>query len=112
MFTNERRVCISDFDVDPSRAWADLLLEDTASRVQGLLVAPVIGADHDPEQTYGGAYARSPQSFRGAASPAATNVVYRNGGHPEISSGIVEGPMGDPARRMFAARLRRGKPAL
>jgi len=111
-YANEHRRCIVDYGPDPAESWVRRLVADTVARVQGALVAPVVGADHSPETTYGGAYARSPQSFRGAASPATTNVTYRNGGAAEISSGIVEGPFGDPSRRMFAERLRRGRAVL
>lgn len=83
------------------------LFRDVLARVQGRAGTSYYGgSDADPERTLGG-YAPSPQSFHGAANPAATTVVTNNGAYPSIASGIVEGPMSDPVRRIFAARTGR-----
>ncbi len=110
-FVNETAQVIRDYGPDPNRRHAARLLHDTAMRVQGMLVRPWLGADDDPYLTFSG-YGPGLQDFVGAASPASTGVTFRDGGNAEISSGIVEGPMGDPARRIFADRLRRGRPML
>jgi hypothetical protein len=36
-----------------------------------------------------------------------SGIPYRPGGSATIDSGLVEGPLGDPARRIFAQRLAR-----
>jgi len=95
---------IVDFGPDPHDGYARGLLSAIVASVQGFLVPAVLGGDTDPgNQFYG--YGPEIQSFKGAASPAATTIVFRDGGSPQISSGIVEGP----SRRIFAARLRRGQ---
>lgn len=82
---------------------------DIWARVQGHAgQAYYGGADGDPERTFGGV-GNSPQSFVGVAMGVRTQAVTNNGAYPTIASGIVEGPMGDPARRIFAARLQRGR---
>jgi hypothetical protein len=101
-------VPVVDYGPDPADSWVRALTRDIMTRLQGRAGQPIYaGADGDPESSLGG-YALSPQSFLGAASRATTNVTGRDGAYPDIASGIVEGPMGDPARRIFAARLARG----
>lgn len=108
-FANAHTRAVVDYGPDPNDARARGLFRDTLARVQGVLVAPWLGSDHDPSATYSG-YGPALQDFRGAASPATTGVTFRDGGNAELASGVVEGPAGDPARRMFADRLRRGRP--
>lgn len=105
-FANEQVNRVVDYGRDPAERHVRALVRDTVRRVQGFLVAPWVGADHDPSWTFHG-YGPGLQDFRGAASPATTGVTFRDGGSADISSGVVEGPMGDPARRIFADRLRR-----
>jgi hypothetical protein len=104
---NAQRRVITVYGDDPNAAPARGLLRDMLARVQGFLVPAVVGAKGDPGLSFTG-YAVAPQRFEGAAS-VATPHTFRDGGSADISSGIVAGPMGDPARRMFAARLRRGR---
>lgn len=100
---------IVEYEGDPAESWARGLFTSLLDRLQGRLgQAAVVGFDGDPMTTLGG-YAKSPQSFIGAGTRATTNVVTRNGAYPTISSGVVEGPYGDPARRILAARLSRGQ---
>jgi len=83
------------------------IFRDVWARVQGRAGTSYYGgADGDPEATLGG-YAVSPQSFVGVAGR--NSQVTTNGAYPTIASGIVEGPMGDPVRRIFADRLGRGR---
>lgn len=85
------------------------LARDIWARVQGRAgTAYYGGSDADPERTLGG-YAASPQSFIGVAAGVHNTQVTTNGAYPTIASGIVEGPMGDPVRRIFADRLGRGR---
>lgn len=100
---------IVDYGPDPAEGWVRRLVADTSARIQGRLGQKAyVGADGDPETSLGG-YANSPQNFVGAGSRATSLATMRDGGYPTIASGIVEGPMGEPARRIFAARLARGR---
>jgi len=107
---NARRRTVVDYGPDPADAHARGLFLDTVERVQGLLVPAVVGANGSPETSFLGTLTRAVQNFAGAGNPGATTVVYRNGGNATIHDAIVDGPQGDPARAVFAARLRRGKP--
>ena len=107
-YANATARVVVDYGPDPAESWVRRFYADVSARLRGELVAPVLGSDADPERTYGGRLEGvSLQDFDGAASPATTNVAYRDGGHATIAEGIVEGPYGDPARRIFAERLRR-----
>lgn len=97
---------VTDYGPDP-RSPAAGAIHDARVRLHGFLVRVVGVADADPAQTFNGAIPHELQQFNGNAG--ANAVTNRDGGHPEISSALVEGPMGDPARRIFAARLRRGR---
>lgn len=103
---NETTRTVVDYGRDPAESHVRALARDTVDRVQGFLVRAWMGADTDPYTTFYG-YGPGIQDFSGSASPATTNVTYRDGGSADISSGVVEGPLGDPARRIFADRLRR-----
>lgn len=103
---NARKRVIVDYGPDPAESWLRRLVCDTRDRVQGLFVRAYPAED---SQTMFYGYADAGQDFAGAANPGAVLTTYRDGGNADISSGIVEGPMGDPARRIFAARLRRGQ---
>lgn len=106
---NAERREIVEYGGDPAESWVLGLYRSVMDRLQGRLGQhAVVGFDGDPGSTLGG-YAKSPQTFTGAASRATTNVVTRNGAYPTISSGVVSGPMGDPARRILANRLSRGQ---
>lgn len=100
---------VTEFGPDPAENWVLRLGRSVLDRVQGRMgQSAVLGFDGSPELSFSG-YAKSPQSFIGAGTRATTNVTNRDGGYPEISSGVVSGPMGDPARRILAARLVRGQ---
>ena len=101
---NARARVVVDYVPDPGPQAAGLL-RDTLDRVQGRLVAAVVGSDADPAGLFFG-YGPALQSFRGVASAGSTSVVYRNGGNAELASGVVDG---NPAAAVFAARLRRGR---
>lgn len=106
---NARPRVVVDYGPDPAENWVRRLVGDTLARVQGWMgTRALVGADGDPATSLGG-YAQSPQDFLGAASRSTTNVTSRDGAYPTIATGIVEGPMGEPARRIFAARLARGR---
>ena len=93
--------------IAPSRG----LVADALARLHGWLVPAYAGGDVDPGGQFFG-YGPPLQNFRGAANPAATLVTYRDGDYAELSSAEVAGTMGDPARRIFADRLRRGRVGL
>lgn len=107
-FVNEQPRTIVDYGRDPAESTVRRLVRDTLERAQGFLVAPWVGSDYDPSRVFYG-YGPELQNFRGAASRATSNVTYRAAA-ADISSGLVEGPLGDPARRIFADRLRRRGP--
>jgi hypothetical protein len=106
MFANQIRTLVSDFGIGPDARQGLGLARDLWQRVQGARTHPYGPAKDDPSITWNG-YAQSPQQFRGLNTPLGSGEPYRNGGSPTISSGLVEGPMGDPARRIFAQRLKR-----
>lgn len=109
MFTNEVGQVVVDYGPDPADSWVRGLVGNTIARIQGMLGQKAYGnVDGDPMTSWTGP-ANSPQSFHGASSRAVVTVVGRDGAYPDIASGIVEGPMGDPARRIFAARLAQGR---
>jgi hypothetical protein len=108
MFANARTRTITEFEQDsnnPSRG----LIREAWLRLHGFLVPVYAGGDVDPGgQFFGDGPAL--QNFVGAANPASTTVVYRNGDVPTIAQAIADGPETDPARRIFADRLRRRSP--
>lgn len=106
MFANQRRTAVSDFGVGPDARQGLGLLADLWARVQGARTHPYGPERSDPSITFNG-YARAPQDFKGLSAPLGGGAPYRDGGSATISSGLVEGPLGDPARRIFAQRLKR-----
>lgn len=105
-FVNEYRCPISEFGADPRERQARGLLHDLWTRLQGARTHPYGPEKSDPSTTFNGAIADGPQQFAGFAAPAG-GVPYRPGGAATIDTGLVEGPLGDPARRIFAQRLAR-----
>lgn len=97
---------VSEFGADPHDQVAAGLLQSIWTRLQGFRTHPYGPAQKDPSITFNG-YAASPQHFRGLQSPLGAGTPYRNGNSPMIDTGLVEGPMGDPARKIFAQRLAR-----
>jgi hypothetical protein len=106
MFANQFQQAVTQFGVGPDARQGLGLVRDLWSRVQGARTHPYGLEKSDPSTTWNG-YAQAPQEFSGLNQPLGGGLPYRNGGSATISSGLVEGPMGDPARRIFAARLKR-----
>lgn len=106
MFANQRRTVVSDFGVGPDARQGLGLFRELWSRVQGARTHAYGLEKSDPTWTFNGV-AQAPQSFKGLSAPGGGGVPYRNGGSPTIASGLIEGPMGDPARRILAQRLKR-----
>lgn len=105
MFANEQYRQVVDFGGDPGgETRVRGLFADLWARVQGAFVAPVVGMHGDPSVSFTG-YGPQVQHFDGMGGGAP--VLQRDGGAAGIDSGVVEGPYGDPARRIFADRLRR-----
>jgi hypothetical protein len=86
------------------------ILADIWQRVQGARTHPYGPEKADPSTTWNGVLLGDSQQFRGADFLLGGGVAYKDGGAADISSGLVEGPMGDPARRIFAQRLARRAP--
>lgn len=106
MFANQYRTNDSLFGEDPNgRRVARGLLAEIWTRVQGARTHPTLGENSDPSRSFNG-YAQPPQSFKGMANAGGGRPM-RDGAYPQIDTGLVEGPMGDPARRIFAQRLAR-----
>jgi hypothetical protein len=110
MFANRRVRAIEDFEGDPTfRYRAGSLFTFLWRTAQSVYTAPYRSADDNPN---GGVFygTTAPvQAFTGSAFLAANHVQYSDGGYPTIDTGLIEGPMGDPARRIFAERLARRK---
>lgn len=105
MFANARPAAVVDYGPDPHNPAAQIVRE-AARRLHGFLVPVVAGGDTDPGGQWFGD-TMPPQSFVGAAAPAHTAQVTRNGGNAELGSAASAGTMGDATRRTFAARLAR-----
>jgi hypothetical protein len=105
-FANQYTAPTAEFGADPRDRWAGTLLHDVWTRLQGARTHPYGPEKGDPSTTWNG-YAGDPQAFRGLQAPLGSGTPYRPGGFATIDSGLVEGPLGDPARRIFAQRLAR-----
>jgi hypothetical protein len=105
MWANERVQPVIDFTEDP-HAPGRGILHEIWTRVQGLRTHPYRPEKSDPSITFNG-LAQGPQDFRGLGQLGAGTVPYRNDGFAFLDTGLVEGPLGDPARRIFAQRLAR-----
>lgn len=109
MFANQRPIIVTQFDNSRprgSQGQARGLVREIWTRVQGFRTHPYGPEKADPSITFNGVAAPA-QDFRGWSAANAGGSAYRDGGSATIESGLVEGPMGDPARRIFAARLKR-----
>lgn len=111
MAANSYLAAVTEYGEDPNgRATARGLLGEIWARVQGFRTHPYGPAQgKDPSITFNG-YGPAPQDFRGMNSINAGGIPYRDGGYATIASGLVEGPLGDPSRRLFAQRLARRSP--
>lgn len=105
MFANQYVHPVAEFGEGPDSRQGRGLLREIWTRVQGLRTHPYGPEKSDPSITWNG-YADPPQKFTGLNN-AGGALPYRNGGFATIDTGLVEGPMGDPARRIFAQRLAR-----
>lgn len=105
-YVNEYRTGITEHGPDPRARFAAALFGRLWNTVQSKYTAPYRPADDDPSTVFTG-YHKPVQAFMGADFLAANHVQYSNGAYPMIDTGLIEGPMGDPARRIFADRLRR-----
>lgn len=109
MFANQRPRAIVDYGADPRDRYASSLFGMVWKTVQGAYTAHYRPADDNPN---GGVFTglhKPVQAFLGADFLAPNKVQYNNGAFPTIDTGLIEGPMGDPARRIFADRLRRSR---
>lgn len=104
-FANEYRAPVAEFGADPRDRLAGGILRDIWTRLQGARTHPYGPAQgKDPSITFNGV-AEAPQGFRGLQAPLGSGTPYT--GTPMLDTGLVEGPLGDPARRIFAQRLAR-----
>lgn len=106
MFANQYPQIVTQFGEGPDSRQGRGLFQEIWTRVQGARTHPYGPEKSDPSTTFNGT-ADSPQNFTGLNAPLGGGVPYRDGGSATIASGLVEGPMGDPARRIFAQRLAR-----
>jgi hypothetical protein len=105
VFANQFIRPAAEFGVGPDAAQGLGLFREIWSRIQGARTHPYGPEKSDPSITFNG-YAASPQAFEGFNAQGGA-IPYRNGGNATLATGLVEGPLGDPARRIFAARLKR-----
>jgi hypothetical protein len=111
-YANQRKAVVADFGADPNDSVTTGLMGRIWNTLQGKYTAPYRPDDNNPQ---GGIYTglHTPvQAFMGSNQLGANPVQYNNGAFPTIDTGLIEGPMGDPARRIFAQRLARRKGTL
>jgi hypothetical protein len=106
MFANQYQRLDAGFGVGPDARQGLSLVALLWERVQGFRTHPYAPEKSDPSITWNGV-AAAPQDFTGLQFSLGGGAPYRDGGSATIDTGLVEGPMGDPARRIFAARLAR-----
>lgn len=105
-YANQSTQTIADFGPDPNnRAIRFLMSRQWVDNQSGY--TQVYGpSELDPGRFWPG-YLDSPQDFVSFNQSGGSTVPYRSGAYPQTDSAIVTGPMGDPARRVFAERLAR-----
>lgn len=109
---NTYRRPIVEYGADPRDGITAGLIGRLWNTLQGAYTAPYRPDDNNPQGgIFTGTHAPV-QAFMGADFLAANSVQYTNGAFPMIDTGLIEGPMGDPARRIFAERLARRKGAM
>jgi hypothetical protein len=112
MWANRRTRAIEEFEGDPSfRGRAGSLFTFLWRTAQSAYTAPYRPADDNPNGGTFTGYHAPVQAFTGSAFLAPNPVQYSDGGYPTIDTGLIEGPMGDPARKIFAERLARRRGA-
>ena len=104
-FANQRTVPVAEFGPDPRERHAGWLHWNTWVRLQGFFTAVYGPERSDPSTTFNGTLVTPPQHFAGLQPRPGSGVPYT--GQADISTGLVEGPLGDPSRRIFAQRLAR-----
>jgi len=107
---NARARAIVEFAGDPyGETRSRALAGEIASRLQGLGGAPYIGDRGDPNQSFYGTIADSPQQFVTAAPVLGLrpSTVASVDASPQIDNAKTDDPYADPAARIFAARMRR-----
>jgi hypothetical protein len=107
VFANERRAPITEYGADPRDGRFQSLMGRLWNTVQSRYTAPYLPADDDPNGRVFTGLHTPVQAFMGADFLPGNPVQYANGAFPTIDTGLIEGPMGDPARKIFADRLRR-----
>ncbi|MEU0788038.1 hypothetical protein ABZ341_41730 [Streptomyces sp. NPDC006173] len=107
MFANQERATVTEFGADPRDGVFQRLTGRLWNTLQSKYTAPYLPADDDPNGRAFTGLHNPVQAFMGADFLAANYVQYNDGGFPMIDTGLIEGPYGDPARRIFADRLRR-----
>lgn len=112
MAANEYRTGITEYGPDPADRFARSLIGRLWNTAQGKYTQHYRPADDDPNGMVFTGLHEPVQAFMGANFHAANHVTYANGAYPTIDTGLIEGPMGDPARRIFAERLARRKGAM
>lgn len=97
-----------EFGVDPHARQGLSLARVILRRAQGVGLRAVLGADGDPEISYGGAYGPQVQpEITGAAGRIASPSVTRDMGGADIATGVTS--TSSAAAATFAERLRRGR---
>jgi hypothetical protein len=107
-WSNARPGRVVEFGEDPLAPGRGLLTE-LWTRLQGARTHPYGVEKSDPSITFNGV-GPALQNYAGLGQLSAGAYPYRNGGSATIASGLVEGPLGDPARRIFSQRLARRSP--
>lgn len=111
-YANEYRAPITEYGADPRERFATSLFGRLWNTVQSRYTAPYRPDDNNPQGGIFTGTAAPVQAFMGADFLAANSVQYTNGAFPTIDTGLIEGPYGDPARRIFAERMARRKGAM
>lgn len=107
MAANSYRRTLTEYGADPNDGRAIGLAAQLWRRVQATWATRYGIANGAPEVSFTGTVERSLPMMAGAAPLGANTNPYRGGGAATIETGLVEGPMGDPARRIFAQRMQR-----
>lgn len=101
---NAVRQVVVDFVGDPFGARTALAFGGWDTRAkQGTLSQAIVGEHGDPTISFGGVIAQPVQHFTGAAG---NRLQYRDGENT-IDKNLSDEALMDPARRIFADRLRR-----
>ncbi len=99
---------VTDYGVD-TRAVSIIgaLTGEIGARLAGHGGAVFVGDKGDPTQRFDGYVAGAQQHFTGAAAHVGTGSTFRDAQGRTIETSFPDSTITDPARRMFADRLRR-----